>query len=61
MERETKAFEIMCCVDGDEKEYKSTDLEALISGKTGKTCPSHISSVSARHTYWNDLKGKPCA
>ena len=60
MEREEKAFAIRSHVHRNEKKYTSTDLRDLIAWKTGKPCPSQISSVGARRTYWNEIKGKPC-
>ena len=60
MDREGKAQAILSRVEGDESRLKSSDLKDLIAWKTGKPCPSSISTVESRRAKWNSIKDSEC-
>ena len=60
MDREQKAQAILSRVQGDESRLKSSDLKDLIAWKTGKPCPSSISTVESRRAKWNSIKDSEC-
>jgi hypothetical protein len=53
--RERIALEIL---EAEKSKLTSDDLKNLIAWKTGKPCPSKVSSVADRLALWNTLKRK---
>ena len=57
-EYENAAFVI---IESEKKEsdYTSPDLKALIAWKTGKPCPSKLTSKALRKAFWLEVKDRP--
>jgi hypothetical protein len=55
LKRQDVAFKIL---EAEKSKFNSSDLRDLISWKTGKPCPSKVSSAADRMALWSTLKDK---